>query len=745
EDDAQTAEYLVQLGGLQEAALRDAGAAVAAYREVLQLLPAHPGARAALERMLASAPEHKAAIVEILEPVFEHDGDATRLANVLEARLDVTDDAIDRASILSRLVELAEHGLGDKRRALDAALRWLAIDPGSMQALAETDRLAEALGQWPEVADRLAAIVGARDVDVQVALLTFLGRIQHRELAQLDRAAASYRAALELEPEALGALDELIAILRARGDETGLAEALRQRGRGASELPEKRAAFAEVAAILERAGDRTGAIEAWRELALADDADRDTLDQLARLYRATGRRAELIETLGQAARLASSAVDEKELRIEIAQLESDGPRAIGAWQQVLDLDPDDLTALAALQAAYAKAGDWMAIADIQTRRLALAESKWDQIAIHAEMAKLAEDKRDSIDDAVAAWYAALDVDSSYLTGYAQLERLLAKGERWHDLVELLDRLADVHAALGDARSEIAALARAADIWEARLDNPDAAGEILEKILAREPGSVAALTRLSKIYERSGDWDKCKATLEQALALSPTGRDAADLFCRLGEVARIGDSDPDTAIQHLQQALKHDPAHGAAIDALEKLARERRDGPLLADMLQRRVATVASAAERVALLVEIADLERRAGRSEAALAALARAAADAPSDPRVLAPLADLYFVSGRLDDAAPIYDRLAEDAKAGRRMKDVARFRQRQGGILEARGDRAGALSAYEEALRVNPTDVTTMTGLGRLYFAAEDWEKARKIYQSLVLQNVDPDAGVTK
>ena len=37
------------------------------------------------------------------------------------------------------------------------------------------------------------------------------------------------------------------------------------------------------------------------------------------------------------------------------------------------------------------------------------------------------------------------------------------------------------------------------------------------------------------------------------------------------------------------------------------------------------------------------------------------------------------------------------------------------------------------------------MTGLGRLYFAGSDWEKARKIYQSLVLQNIDADAGVTK
>ncbi|HEX7842172.1 MAG TPA: tetratricopeptide repeat protein, partial [Kofleriaceae bacterium] len=124
---------------------------------------------------------------------------------------------------------------------------------------------------------------------------------------------------------------------------------------------------------------------------------------------------------------------------------------------------------------------------------------------------------------------------------------------------------ELHATHGDASAEIAALARAADTWEAKLDNPDAAGEILEKILASEPGSVAALTRLSRIYERAGDWDRCKATLEQALALSPSGRDAADLFFRLGEVARIGDSDAETAIQDFQQALRHDPAHAQAIE------------------------------------------------------------------------------------------------------------------------------------------------------------------------------------
>ncbi|MDX2087534.1 MAG: tetratricopeptide repeat protein [Kofleriaceae bacterium] len=750
DDDVQRAEYLYREGDLAETTLRDAARAVGAYREVLQLVPSHSQARAALERLLQTAPEQRAEIVDILEPLFDGDGETARLVNVLEARFEITEDPLDRANLLARVVELSEGKLGDRARALDASLRWLAVDPASAQALAEIERLAERLGQWPDVARRVGAVVddrAARDREpgVQVALLSFLGRVQHQRLGQLADAAAHYRAALELDPEALAALDELIAIHRQRGEHAELADALERRAKLVTELPEKRAAYAEVAELRERAGKHDAAIAAWREIADNDDGDRAALDELARIYRATGNKAELVDVLGRAARLASAPADEKALRLEIAQLENDTPRAVMAWQAVVDIDGEDLHALTSLEAAFGRAGDWMAVSDLQMRRLALATSDEEKVAIHAEMASTAEHKRNSVDDAIASWYSALDVDATYAKAYTELDRLLTAANRAHDLVEMLEKRADLLAAQGDLRGEIEALARAADVWEGQLDNPDAAGEILEKILRREPGSVAALTRLSKIYERAGDWDKCKATLEQALKLSPTGRDAADLFFRLGEVARVGDADVDTAIQHYRQALKHDVTHAQAIAALEKLARERRDSALLVDMLERRVQAVIAPGERVTLLVELADLERKAGRIEEALSALAKARGDAPDDSRVLGPLADMYFVANRLDEAAPIYDRLAEEAKTARRMKDVARFRQRQGGILEARGDRAGALSAYEEALRVNPTDVSTMTGLGRLYLAAEDWEKARKIYQSLVLQNIEPDAGVTK
>ncbi len=752
ESEPQTAEYLFRMGDLQESTLASPRDAVAAYRDVLGLVPEHPQARAALERMLDTAGELRRDIVEVLEPLFEQDGDAQRLSNVLEAKLATTSDQLDRAAILQRLVELFEHRLSNLARALDAALRWLEVDPASDQALNEVERLAERLGQWTETAHKLGSIVTASDApsrspDVQVALLVFLGRVQRDKLGQAEEAIGTYRAALALEPAELAALDPLIEILRLRGDTVALGEALRQRGKVAPEPSERRAAYAEVAQIAERAGDRGAAIHAWKEIIGDDDNDRDALDQLARIYRdghTPDDRSSLVDTLTRAAHLAPEPTDEKNVRVEIARLEAETPRAVSAWQAVVDLDPEDITSLGQLEQAHAKNNDWIAVGDIQTRRLDLAKSPGEKIAIYAEMAQLAEGRRQSVDDAITAWYSALEIDNTSQRAYDELERLLDTAGRHHDLVELLERRAELYGTLGDIRAEIQSLARAADVWEGKLDSPDAAGEILEKILAREPGSVAALTRLSRIYERSGDWPKCKATLEQALALDPKGRDAADLFFRLGEVARVGDSDEDTAIQHFQQALRHDPTHTPSIEALEKLARERRDNGLLAEMLQRRLDATPGTAS-LELLVEIADLERKAGHTDAALAALARAANAAPDDIRVLGPLADLYFTAGRLDEAAPIYDRLATEAKTARRMKDVAKFRQRQGSILEARNDRPGAMAAYEEALRVNPTDVSTMMGLGRLYFATSDWEKARKIYQSLVLQNIDSDAGVTK
>jgi pentatricopeptide repeat protein len=167
---------------------------------------------------------------------------------------------------------------------------------------------------------------------------------------------------------------------------------------------------------------------------------------------------------------------------------------------------------------------------------------------------------------------------------------------------------------------------------------------------------------------------------------------------------------------------------------------------VAQLLGRREAAEADPAKRQGLAVELAEIFRaRLGRPAEAIPYLERAEAGAPDDATIAETLADLYFAAGRTADAEVRYRKLVEKARAARRPKDVARFQQRLGAIREAAGDAGEALKSYEDAYRIDPSHAATMAGLARIYFAQSDWEKARRVYRSMLLQNLDPSAGVTK
>jgi tetratricopeptide (TPR) repeat protein len=155
------------------------------------------------------------------------------------------------------------------------------------------------------------------------------------------------------------------------------------------------------------------------------------------------------------------------------------------------------------------------------------------------------------------------------------------------------------------------------------------------------------------------------------------------------------------------------------------------------------------AEQASVCAELARLAGARGADADALPYLQRAVELRGQDSELQLALADAYVKAGQLDRAAPMFEQLATEAKAAKRLKDAGRYRQRQGALLVQRGDVAGAQAAYEEAFRVQPTDVQTMVGLGKLYVQTQAWESARRIYQSLVLQSIDPatakELGVTK
>lgn len=743
------ASFLYRLGDVRERALGDLAGAVAAYRDVLERVPAHAAGRAALERLLAS-PNERAQVIAILEPIYEGEGDHARLADLLAAKLTVEADGTERASILSRIAELAEKRLGDKVRALDAVGGWLAEDPASELAAAELERLAGELGRWEEAAARLTDVIAASKGDVVRDLSLRLGRILLDELRDPARAEPAYRRALELEASHEGALGALDRIYRALGDAARLVDVLWRRADVEADARKKRDALAEAGRLAEeRLGDDAGAVRAWKQVMDLEEGDAEAHARLAAIYERGGRWEELVEILETSARFAADRTAERALKQRVAVVLAERlgslDRAVDAWHAVLDVEEDD-AALVALADVHRRRQDWLAVQEALVRRLNLAAHARDKVAILGELVRLAEVERASADEAIGYLLQIIDLDNAHADAYAALERLYGATERYHELVELYARHADVRGTLGDTEGEIGLLARAAEVWEEKIGNADAAAELLEKILKREPRYVPALVRLARIYEAASEWEKCEKTLERALALGPSGRDAADLYFRLGRVAEAQTGDRDKALGYYQQALSYDGAHPLALEALEAAARERGDWVAVAGMLGRREAMEPDAARKLQLALELAEIYRgRLGQAEAALPYLERAAQLAPDDVKVADALADLYLLAGRAAEAEPLLARLLEKARAARRTKDVARYQQRLGVLREATGDAAGALAAYEEAYRLDPTAGATMVGLGRIYFAQAEWEKARRVYRSMLLQNLDPSVGVTK
>jgi tetratricopeptide (TPR) repeat protein len=750
-DEEQQATLLFNLGDVREHRLGLAADAVSAYRDVLERDPSHSAARGALERLLVSSEEQRADIVAILEPLYEEDGDSALLADLLSAKVGIVGDAYERAQVYARLAELAEKELGDLVRALDAVGGWLAEEPGSDEALAELLRLGESADRVAEVTARLDGIVAASDSeDVQVRLAQASATLKLEKLGDMESAAVSFESLLVINPDDEVALSGMESVCRQRGDIARLALIQWHRAELTFDTGDKRRLMAETAQLRLQLGLPEEAIAAWKAVLDLDEADAEAHEQLAAQYRVAQSWPELIEILGVAARYAPDVDAEVALRTEIAQVYAqaigDLDQGVHAWQAVLDLRPSDLAPLDALESLHRQREDFHAVQDILLRRVDLVDTDSEKIAAYLRLSQVAEMDREAPEEALDFLRSVVEIDRSHAQAKAQQERLLRSLERWHDLVEFYQRSAEHCADVGDVAGELQSLAQSADIWEGPIDNPDEAAAILEKILERDPNSVAAMTRLAKIYEAASDWERCEATLEKALALGPQGRDAADLYVRLGEVARNKDSDEAKAQQYFGQALHADGYHLAALQHIEDASREKEDWILVADMVRRRYQICQDAKERLDLTVELADLYgTKLGQPEQVIPILEAARTEAPEDARILGPLADLYFHAGRHDEAAPMFEKLAEEAKSKRRMKDVASYKQRLGGILEAKGLAAEATTAYEEAFRVDPTNVRTMAGLGKLYMDAQNWDKARRVYRSMVLQNIDPSLGVSK
>ncbi len=763
----------LRLAGVYAAHLDDRPSAVALYEEILVRDPANEEAVAALEAMIA-LPEHTAAVVRVLEPVYRERGSYEALERAYETLVGVTPDPAGRVELLHRLAEIQEDALDNGGAAFATLGRALADDPGREETLSGLERLGRVLGRPAELLAVLEARIAAVEADPDPAVWTLLHRraaqVAEEDLADPARAIGFHAAVLGRSPHDLEAIEALERLYQVVDQGADLAQVLVRKAEAVDDPEARKQLLWQAGEIYETVlGDAPAAVQTYQRLAEVDDGDVGPLDALVRLFIGASDWPALLGVYEKKAELLTDPDEKKRLYFEIAAVHEgeldDGPRAVDAYNRVLELDPTDLVAIQRLDQLYSAQGRWQDLLGILEREADLAGDPNEVAAYRFRVAEL-YDKRlgqvgaaveiyreilESIPDHVPS-VAALGVivrgEAEPMAAAAVLEPVFEAAGAYDRVVEVLE-IEVGHSP--DPVAKIELLTRIAAIHESMLDAPEAALVAYRRAFALDPHNDEVLGNLERLAGDLGQWAAVVESLDGALpGLGDDPGRKLELLHRAGQLCESQLGDGDGAVARYLLALEVDPDDGEALRSLDRLYEALERWREMADVLVRLVALPdLSPDEAVEVRFRLAQtLQHRLGDVDGALAAY-REILDTQADhDATVAALEDLFGRDIRRAEIAAILEPIYRMGEAWDRLGElkartldlvsepeavVARLRELAELTEEQLGDAVGAFGWLGRALKDAPLDESLQAELERLAAATGSWADLTNVYADVV------------
>jgi tetratricopeptide (TPR) repeat protein len=491
-------------------------------------------------------------------------------------------------------------------------------------------------------------------------------------------------------------------------------------------------------------------VDAWLEILSRDPADPEPRAVLARAEarlveeRRWDRLAELL--LGRVELEPDRPAQAATLR-EVARLyesELDAPeRGFAALTTALRLDPDAHGLLADAERSAGKAGLWGELAAEYAEVCAELPDGPAATRHRLELGRIYAEELDRVGDAIVAYQAVLDRDPTNAAAVQALADLLAKDERWDELVPVLARAAELETSSAKA---IELRLQLAELQETRGGDVEGAIATYERVRAAAGADRAsragseALNALERLYRKRERWPELARTLEakaareeDPAAAARLRRERADLLAE-----RLGDT--EASIRELEAVLEHDRDNRAALRALEKLyERLNRDDDQLRT-LERLADLAESDAERLLLLRRLAAAwEARPDGLDRAADALEHILNIDARDIDAFRALARVYRQAKRWLALAEALGRQMEAEEAPTEKRELAAS---LGEVYERElRDDARAAAAYATAAALGDDREATLSALARLDEQAGRWAPAVDALEKLARTAKEPAA----
>lgn len=770
ESPEQQTELQLRLALLREEKMNDVPTAIEIYRQILSRDPSNVDAIGALER-LVETPAHAPTIAEILEPVYRELGTYDRLAYVYEVLARNPESTAHKVDLLHRIAEIQESALDTPADAFATMARALREDPAHEDTLNALDRLSRALGNHAEFVQVLEERIGAvEDPAVSVTLHQRAAAAAEERMENLPLAITHQVAILEADAKNLDAIGALERLYQFSDQPAQLAAIFLRKAEVLDEVDDRKSYLLRASELYETVLDQPdAAVSAYRRIHEIDPEDVPSLDALIRLFIAHRRWPELLAVYEKKAELLADPDEKKRLYFEVATVyESelkDNQKAIDAYNHVLELDPDDLTAIQRLDHLYSTQGNWQELLTILEREAELAGDPNEICAYRYRVAQLHEKHLDGTARAVDIYREILEVipdhepsltaltailhgDKEPIAAAAVLEPVLTSAEAYDKVVDVLE--VQLRHAEDDIR-RVELLHRIAEISEAVLEQPANALNAYARAVPSDPLNDTTLTNFERLADGLQAWPLVAQTYDaatQKLTDEPDKR--LELLLRNAQIYEVQISDAQAAIDRYRLALEIEPQNSAALRSLDRLFEALERWQELADTLRREVSlSDLSPDESLDVRFRLAQvLEHRLNDVDGALATY-REILDAQSDhPNTVAALEDLFAREVRRQDVAALLEPIYRMQDAWDKLVDVqarcldfvtgaperlATMHQIAELIEEKLSDGVSAFQWYSRALREHPLDERSLTEVERLAAATDGWAELTNVYADIV------------
>ncbi|MBA3499425.1 MAG: tetratricopeptide repeat protein, partial [Deltaproteobacteria bacterium] len=462
---------------------------------------------------------------------------------------------------------------------------------------------------------------------------------------------------------------------------------------------------------------------------------------LDRLYRRTEQWEPLIDVL---TRRAANETDDQAIvryRLEIGQIwdlrQFDAGQAITAYQQVLDIDPQNLIALRALEGLYEKTNQSEKYLDVLENQLDATPSDGERISLYERMAAAWEERFGKLDRAAEALEKIVAIDNRNYAAYRELARLYQQAGKWEALVETYRN----HImSTSDVAQKVDLYVAMGVTYEQNLQDIDRSVEAYVDVLQLEGDEIRALDALGRLYEKISEWDRAIDIMAHHTQLAQETRKQVDLFWRMGRIQYTQLGDAEAAESNLLRALAIDPAHVPTMEALTKQYSDRGDWLKAAQMMVRAESYTPVANDKVRLLHEAARIyEEKLHQKDAAKQLYAAVIALDPEHVEAGRPLSELYFEAQQWAELSPVIDMLCRKAsQLHADQRELNDLYYRAAKTADQLGDLQKALGYYKYAYDIDSTHLPTLVGRADLLFKMGDFDNAGKIYQTILVQHRD-------